>query len=801
MAKLYDYRLGAGVLVADERVNELIGSGNYSFIKGDTIHVTDEAGAIYNVPAENAQESLNLGYTYAPEDVVNKARMRQEIEDSPITSGVIGAARSLTFGLSDALQNKEELQMRREISPIATGIGEIGGMITPFGATALAAKGAQKAASALLKSASTAAANSKRLKTVGSVLNSRVVKGSVGGAAEGYAVGTMYGVSEQLLDDPKNYPLFTDHIYAGAGFGLEGAAFGFVGGGIISAIGAALKGAGGKFKKETSKAYFRALDPRRKDYDRVTRKNAFPENVTNLGERIKELDDKGILKNLDDAVELESEISKTLLPEYGQKIDDLIGEVEKAVKASGQSMDDVQFNIKKIADRMEKEILGAEDSFAFKNMPDEKSVLQKIDDARESIKAFRNLANRKETLSFRESENLKTWYQKNLANYQKQPLNYDYFNKMASIIREESELALEAISGKLSTVKGFSQKTYAEFSDAKQIYGALKQIRDVAAEASARQMINNRFPLTSYITASALGGGVIAGADSVLTGGLGAAATFAGTALLRKYAKDNGELLLARTMGRLSDNGNLLNFAGKSQTTIDKYVKILVRGGGAAITTKIANPIPDTPKKTVEKFKKLKKDIQEINTNPQTLYVRLDAMLPDVEGSQVINQELAQTMANVVGFLDEKLPGNTSGSQLLFNNDQVPPMNEILKFMRYADVLNDPNKVLKLMIGGQLMPEHMEALTSVFPRLHQAQKEALLDVLTTEGLPIKMNLQQRQSVGRFLDTPTDRIFSTGFTERTQGAYAKAKEQAANRKGMNIKLPNYNTAIADVAALG
>jgi hypothetical protein len=158
-------------------------------------------------------------------------------------------------------------------------------------------------------------------------------------------------------------------------------------------------------------------------------------------------------------------------------------------------------------------------------------------------------------------------------------------------------------------------------------------------------------------------------------------------------------------------------------------------------------------------------------------------------------------MANVVGFLDEKLPGNTSGSQLLFNNDQVPPMNEILKFMRYADVLNDPNKVLKLMIGGQLMPEHMEALTSVFPRLHQAQKEALLDGLTTEGLPIKMNLQQRQSVGRFLDTPTDRIFSTGFTERTQGAYAKAKEQAANRKGMNIKLPNYNTAIADVAALG
>ena len=29
MAKLYDYRLGAGVLGADERVEELISSGNY----------------------------------------------------------------------------------------------------------------------------------------------------------------------------------------------------------------------------------------------------------------------------------------------------------------------------------------------------------------------------------------------------------------------------------------------------------------------------------------------------------------------------------------------------------------------------------------------------------------------------------------------------------------------------------------------------------------------------------------------------------------------------------------------------
>jgi len=794
MAKLYDYRLGAGVLVADERVDELIGSGNYSFIKGDTIHVTDESGEIWTVPAENAHESLNLGYTYAPKEVVDKARMRQEIEESPLTSAGLGFARSLTFGLSDVLIpkqkggfTKEELRMRREVGGIPTTLGEITGMVTPMGLTGLASRGASKAATALLRTTASAAERTKKLKTVGSVLNSRVVKGAVGGAAEGAAIGTMYGTSSQLLDDPENYPTFSDHIYAGAGFGL-------VGGGIISAIGASLKGAGSKFKRATNWAYFRALDPKRKDIKNV----GGVEASIQLGERIKELDKKGILKNLDDAVELEAEISNTLLPLYGGKIDDLISDVEKAIKASGQSMDDVQFNIKRIADRMEKDIL-SDPKLNFKGMPQEDAIKTKLEDAAKSIKAFREHGAGKKTLSFRESENLKTWYQKNLADYRKQPLNYDYFNKMAYIIRDESEIALQAISGKLSTVKGFKQSTYAEFLEAKSIYGALKQIRDVAAEASARQMANARFPITSYITAAPLAGGVFAGAESALTGGLGAAATFAGTALLRKYAKDNGELILARTMGRLSGYGEMLNFAGKSQVAIDKFVQILVRGG-AATTIKISNPFPDSPKGTVERYKKLKEDLQEINTNPQTLYTRLDAMLPDVEGDQTITRELAQTMANIVGFLSEKMPENNSGSQLLFNNEQVPAMNQILKFMRYVDVLNDPNKVLQLVAAGQLMPEHMEALKAVFPRLHQAQIEAVLNGLTEKGLPLKLSLAQRQSLGRFLDTATNRMFSTEFIQNTQGAYAAAREQQSKNKGMNIKFPDFTTATQTATAL-
>ena len=175
-------------------------------------------------------------------------------------------------------------------------------------------------------------------------------------------------------------------------------------------------------------------------------------------------------------------------------------------------------------------------------------------------------------------------------------------------------------------------------------------------------------------------------------------------------------------------------------------------------------------------------------------------MLPDVQGNQVINQELAQTMANIVGFLSEKMPENTSTSQLLFNPEQTPAMNQILKFMRYVDILDNPNKILQYVAGGQLMPEHMEAIKTIFPRLHQAQMEAILEGLTEQGLPLKLDLGQRQSLGRFLGTATDRMFSTEFVKNTQGAYGKARDEQSKNKGMNIKFPDFTTAIGSAQAV-
>lgn len=790
MARLFDYRLGAGVTVADERVEDLIASGDYSFIKGKEVVLVHPDGQLYNVPAEEAHLALQEGYRYAPTELVEHEDMKAEVEDSPFTSAALGAARGLTFGASDlVLQNagftEDEIKMHRDLNPVATTLGEVGSLITPFGVTSAlgraAAKGGALAAHYLGKKAA--------LKAGG--LTERVLTGAAGGAAEGVAVGSMYATSSQILDDPESRPLLADHIYAGAGFGG-------VAGGLIGAVSKVLSSGKSAFTKETNKAYFRALGGLKPDWNKVTQKGKYPDAVYELGRRIRELDKKGVLQNLgEDADELVKELDNVLLPQYGSKLDDIITRVEGAAKKAGQPLNDIRFDPESIADRMTREIIDNPQALG-KGMVDDPQILAKIGRAEASIKAFRDVAYKNlhpywkklkagKFLSFRESEELKTWYQQNLANYKRSPEDYDYFNAMASIIREESENALDAIAGRLSQVTTLPKNTYAEFIEAKALYGALKQIRDIASGAAAREAVNNRLPLTSYIVGGGLGAGAASTMDGLVTGGLAGAATFAGTAMARKYLRDSGELLLARTMSRITDYGEMLNMAGKSEKMIKAAVGSLTRVGDAA-AVKFVAPTPPSPEVTLKQFEKVRDDLNNFAGNPQTLFARMEQMVPEVDGDQSINLELIQTMTNSINFLQEKLPVSPiAGQTLLYTNqNSLPSMPSIMRFMRYVETVNDPNSILMHVAGGSLTKEHMEAITTVFPRLYQDQKKYLLQEFA--GKQPNLDGARRASLSKFFQQALDPSLQTNFIQNTQQFYEQQRkpiEQRGSRAPMEV----------------
>ena len=790
MARLFDYRLGAGVTVADERVEDLISSGDYSFIKGKEIVLVHPDGQLYNVPAEEAHLALQEGYRYAPTELVEHEDMKADVEDSPLTSTALGAARGLTFGASDLLLQgagftEEEIKMHRDLNPIATTLGEVGSLITPFGVTSAlgraAAKGGALAAHYLGKKAA--------LKAGG--LAERVLTGATGGAAEGAVVGGMYATSSQILDDPEKRPLLADHIYAGAGFGG-------VAGGLVGAVSKVLSSGKSAFTKETNKAYFRALGGLKPDWNKVTQKGKYPDAVYELGRRIKEFDKKGVLQNLgEDADDLVKELDNVLLPEYGSKLDDIITRVEGAAKKAGVPLNDIRFDPESIAERMTREIIENPQALG-KGLVDEPQILAKIGRAEASIEAFRDIAYKNTNpfwkhfkagrqLSFRESEELKTWYQKNLANYKRNPEDYDYFNAMASIIREESENALDAIAGRLSQVTTLPKNTYAEFIEAKAIYASLKQIRDIASGAAAREAVNNRLPLTSFIIGGGLGGGAMAAADSLVTVGLIGAATFAGTAMARKYLRDSGELLLARTMSRITDYGEMLNMAGKSEKLIRGAVNSLTRVGDAA-AVKFVAPTPPSPEVTLKQFEKVRDDLNKFAGNPQTLFARMERMVPEVDGDQSINLELIQTMTNGINFLQERLPVSPiAGQTLLYNNqNSMPSMPSIMRFMRYVETINDPNSILMHVAGGSLTKEHMEAITMVFPRLYQDQKKYLLQEFA--GKQPKLDGPRRASLSKFFQEALDPSLKQNFIQSTQQYYKDQNapiEQRPSRAPMNV----------------
>ena len=72
--------------------------------------------------------------------------------------------------------------------------------------------------------------------------------------------------------------------------------------------------------------------------------------------------------------------------------------------------------------------------------------------------------------------------------------------------------------------------------------------------------------------------------------------------------------------------------------------------------------------------------------------------------------------------------------------------------------------------------------------------EAVLNGLTDQGLPVKLDMAQKQSLSRFLNSPASGIYSSEFIQAMQKYYVETREQQSKQKGMNIKLPDWGTQV-------
>ena len=242
--KLFNVRENRYEYVGDDVLDQAIRSGGYRLPAGQKIVMYDADGNAYD--ADNRTDFSKLSNFTFETNFRKENRERLEVAaEQPLLATAAAAARGATFGLSDvaadALGYAEKFKALKEANPVASTLGEVGGVLASTvalpggGLVGGAAKAGQATASlaeraiasSVVKGAAEAGAT-----TLAKDIAKRTAHKALTSGAGGFVEGSLYGlgqtISEAALGDPKEA---AEHLVSNIGFsGLINGAFMGVGG-------------------------------------------------------------------------------------------------------------------------------------------------------------------------------------------------------------------------------------------------------------------------------------------------------------------------------------------------------------------------------------------------------------------------------------------------------------------------------------------------------------------------------------------------------------------------------------------
>lgn len=221
----------------------------------DIVLVGPEGGTFDATP-EKISEALAAGFRRETPEEAKARSIREWARNNPTLAGAAGAARSLSFGVSDVAANKagfkDQVSALKTENPVASGLGEVAGVALPIaGQLGLAGKAASiLGASAAAKNAATVtnavigapmAAASLAGQAVGKqasrIVTNELAKKAVAASAAAATEAALYNIganiSEQALgDEDYSAEKLLAHsgsaLALGAGLGLGGVAVGAI---------------------------------------------------------------------------------------------------------------------------------------------------------------------------------------------------------------------------------------------------------------------------------------------------------------------------------------------------------------------------------------------------------------------------------------------------------------------------------------------------------------------------------------------------------------------------------------------
>lgn len=150
------------------------------------------------------------------------------------------------------------------------------------------------------------------------------------------------------------------------------------------------------------------------------------------------------------------------------------------------------------------------------------------------------------------------------------------------------------------------------------------------------------------------------------------------------------------------------------------------------------------------------------------------------------------TAFRAINFLNGKLPGN--GNELAQDPEQEPSRAQKSQWLDLHSVVNNPLSVLDHVENGTLNHHHMEALTSVYPDLHQEMVSKMAEHLGDMKMKGKeLPYQRRLQVGLLMGQPLDSTMTPQSMQAVMAANAgaSAPSQGRPKKASGAELDQLN----------
>lgn len=184
--------------------------------------------------------------------------------------------------------------------------------------------------------------------------------------------------------------------------------------------------------------------------------------------------------------------------------------------------------------------------------------------------------------------------------------------------------------------------------------------------------------------------------------------------------------------------------------------------------------------------KDLMASLNEYAGNPEKLIDTLDQSTQILyQAAPKTTQALQTSTARATQFLASKVPNMPKTPMGM---PYQPSQAEVSKFNKYLNTVEDPVSILKHVKFGTLTSEHLEAVSTVFPKLYGEMQTQLIDELTNHMS--KKNKQMipyrtRMALGMFLNQDLDGSTNGALILSNQGALG-GQAQAQSEMDKQVK---------------